>query len=210
MSALPARALRRDAERNRATLLTAAERLLGRDAHASMEAIAREAGLSRRAVYGHFADREALLGELVRLGAERFNAIAAAVPADDGAGAPIAIARLTARLWDEAAQVQVAAAIALDDAHVQHTAAALAPLRRRLLDLVLAGQEARSLRTDIPAGTLARLIEETGRMIIIRLETSSAAAARLLAVRTVLSVAGLSWRESDELLSAHPDLTGPE
>ncbi|KAA9134527.1 TetR/AcrR family transcriptional regulator [Microbacterium caowuchunii] len=209
MSALPVRALRRDAEHNRATLLTAAQRLLARDAHASMEAIAREAGLSRRAVYGHFADREALLGELVRLGAERFNAIAAAVPADDGAGAPIAIARLTARLWDEAAQVQVAAAIALDDAHVQHTAAALAPLRRRLLDLVLAGQEAQSLRTDIPAGTLARLIEETGRMIIIRLETSSAAA-RLLAVRTVLSVAGLSWRESDELLSAHPDLTGPE
>ena len=206
MDATFERPVRRDAEHNRATLVAAAQSVLARDAHASMDSIARAAGLSRRAVYGHFADRDALLAELVRAGAERFNAIAASVDSASGSDAPLTIARLTARLWDEAAQVQVAAAIALDEAHVEHTAAALSPLRRRLFALVTDGQEAGSLRTDIAAVTLARLVEETGRMIITRLDTSSDAA-RALAVRTVLSVLGLSWRETDTLIAAHPDLT---
>lgn len=204
MTVVTERPLRRDAEHNRAALVTAAQVLLARDPHASMDAIARAAGLSRRAVYGHFADRDALLGELVRAGAERFNAIAADV--SDADPAPLALARLTSRLWAEAAQVQVAAAIALDDAHVEQTAAVLSPLRRRLVALVRAGQDAGTLRTDIGAPTLARLVEETGRMVVARLDASSRDA-RSLAVRTVLGVLGLSWREADALITAHPDLT---
>jgi len=203
MTVVSERPLRRDAEQNRAALVTAAQVLLARDPHASMDAIARAAGLSRRAVYGHFADRDALLGELVRSGAERFNAIAATVSDEDPA--PLALARLTSRLWAEAAQVQMAAAIALDDAHVAQTAAVLSPLRRRLVALVRAGQDAGTLRADITAPTLARLVEETGRMVVARLDASSREA-RSLAVRTVLGVGGLSWRETDALLAAHPDL----
>jgi AcrR family transcriptional regulator len=201
MPTVTERSPRRDATLNRAALVEAAQTLFARDPHASIDAIARAAGLSRRAVYGHFTDRDELVRELITTGAERFNAIAA--QADASGDVPLALARLTARLWSEAAHVQVAAALALDDAHVEHTAAVLAPLRRRLVDLVRAGQDAGSLRTDIAAPTLARLVEEIARMVIARLDASSGEASSL-AVRTVLGTVGLSWRETDALIESHP------
>ncbi|MBZ4487238.1 TetR family transcriptional regulator [Microbacterium sp. cx-55] len=203
MTTVTERATRRDATLNRAALVEAAQTLLARDPHASLDAIARAAGLTRRAVYGHFTDRDALVRELVSTGADRFNAIAEQV--DVGDDVPLALAQLTARLWSEASHVQVAAALALDDAHVEHTAAALAPLRRRLVHLVREGQDAGTLRTDISAPTLARLVEEIARMVVARLDASSGEASSL-AVRTVLGTVGLSWREADALMSAHPSL----
>jgi len=200
------RAPRRDAIENRAGILTAARSALAADPHASFDVIARSAGLSRRTLYGHFDDREALIRELISSGAQRFNAIAASVTDHDSR---LALARLAALLWREAAHVQVAAALALDEAHVAHTAAALAPLRRTVADLTRRGQDDGSFRTDLAAPTLARLIEEVARTVISRTDASSAGAANL-AVRTVLSIAGLSWREADELLAAHPDIVTPE
>ncbi|WP_336641330.1 TetR/AcrR family transcriptional regulator [Microbacterium sp. USHLN272] len=200
------RAPRRDAVENRAGILEAARSALSVDPYASVDVIARSAGLSRRTLYGHFDDREALIRELISTGAQRFNAIAESVTDAD---ARLALARLTARLWHEAAHVQVAAALALDEAHVQHTADALAPLRRTVAALVRRGQDDGSFRSDLAAPTLARLIEEIARTVISRTDAASTGAANL-AVRAVLSIAGLSWREADELLAAHPDIvTGP-
>lgn len=196
------RAPRRDAVENRVGILSAARAALAVDPHASIDAIARSAGLSRRTLYGHFDDRDALIRELISSGAQRFNAIAESV---DDADARIALARLAAQLWREAAHVQVAAALALDESHVEHTAAALAPLRRTVAALVRRGQEDGSFRTDLAAPTLARLIEEMARIVVSRTDATSAGAADL-AVRTVLSIAGLSWREADTLLASHPDI----
>lgn len=193
---------RRDAVENRAGILAAASQTLAADPHASVDQIARAAGLSRRALYGHFDDRTALVRELIANGAQRFNAIAQRI---DDADSRVALARLAANLWREAAHVQVAAVIALDEAHVEETAAALAPLRRRLAALVRRGQDNGELRTDLAAPTLARLIEESARTVVARTDASSPAAADV-AVRVVLSIAGLSWREADALLAAHPDL----
>ena len=120
----------------------------------------------------------------------------------------MALARLAAALWNEAASVQVLAAIALDEAHLEETATALAPLRRTVVRIVRDGQEAEVLRTDVAAPTLARLVEETARTVITRMDASSPAA-RDLAVRAVLSIAGLSWREAAALLEAHPDVLAP-
>ena len=196
------RAPRRDSVENRAGILDAARATLANDPHASVDVIARSAGLSRRTLYGHFDDRDALIRELISSGAQRFNAIAASV---DDPDSRIALARLAARLWQEAAHVQVAAALALDVAHVEHTAAALAPLRRTVAALARRGQEDGSFRTDLAAPTLARLIEEMARTVVSRTDAASMGAANV-AVRTVLSIAGLSWREADELLAAHPDI----
>lgn len=201
----PARRPRKDAAANRAGILTAAAATIAQHPHASIDAIARAAGLSRRALYGHFDDRDALIREVVASGAARFNTISAAVTDDD---ARVALARLAAHLWRHAAHVQVAAAIALDDAHVEHTAAALAPLRRHVVAIVRRGQDAGALRTDIAAPTLARLIEETARAVVTRVDASSPEAGSL-AVRAVLGMAGLSWREARDLLAAHPDLLDP-
>jgi len=200
------RAPRRDAVENRAGILDAARATLANDPHASVDVIARSAGLSRRTLYGHFDDRDALVRELIANGAQRFNAIAASI---DDADARIALARLAARLWQEAAHVQVAAALALDEAHVADTADALAPLRRTVADLVRRGQEAGGVRTDLPAPTVARLIEEMARTVVSRTDAASTGAQNL-AVRSVLSIAGLSWREADELLTTHPELVGAE
>ncbi len=191
---------------NRAGILSAARAALASDPHASIDAIARTAGLSRRTLYGHFEDRDALIRELVSTGAQRFNAIAASI---DDPDARLALARLAARLWDEAAHIQVAAALALDETHVQHTADALAPLRRSVAALVRRGQQDGSFRTDLTAPTLARLIEEMARTVVARTDAQSSGAENI-AVRAVLSIAGLSWREADDLLAAHPDLVAEE
>lgn len=197
------RAPRRDAALNRAAVVSAAQTLFASDPTASIDAVARAAGLSRRTVYGHFADRDALIEELLLSGADRFNDISAGIENEAEHDAPLALARLTARLWSEAARVQVAAMIALDDAHVERTAEVLAPLRRRIVALVRTGQDAGTLRTDIAAPTLARLIEEAGRAAVTRLDGTSEASGPL-AVRAVLGVAGLSWRETDRLLTTNP------
>lgn len=101
--------------------------------------------------------------------------------------------------------IQFSAALAVDDAHVARTAAALGPLRDRVLAIVRRGQHDRSLRTDVSAPTLARLIEETARSVVTHVDAGSADA-RSLAVRAVLSMAGLSWQEAVALLADHPEL----
>lgn len=205
-TSLPSRPRRRDAVENRAGILAAATASIAADPHASLDTIARAAGVSRRALYGHFDDRAALVREVIAAGSARFNATSLTVAADVSTGpAPLALARLTARLWSEAAHVQALAAIALDETHVAETAEALAPLRQGVLDIVRRGQHEGTLRTDVAAPTLARLVEETARTVITRVDASSPIA-RSLAVRAVLSIAGLSWREADALLTAHPDL----
>ncbi|WP_230103985.1 MULTISPECIES: TetR family transcriptional regulator [unclassified Microbacterium] len=203
------RAPRSDARANRESILAAARETLANDPRASIDVIARAAGLSRRALYGHFDDRAALVTELIATGAQRFNAIAEEPATAD---ARLDLARLAARLWGAAEDVQLIAAVALDDEHVASTAAALAPVRRMLLEIVRQGQSAQTLRTDMDAETLARIIEEGARTFVTRAPafTASVADARSIAVRAMLSIGGLSWRESEELLQAHPDLLSKE
>ena len=203
---MTSRAPRRDAVENRAGILDAARHTLANDPYASVDVIARSAGLSRRTLYGHFDDRDALIRELIANGAQRFNAIAASI---DDPDARVALARLAARLWQEAAHVQVAAALALDEAHVADTAEALAPLRRSVAALVRRGQEDGSFRTDLTAPTVARLIEEVARTVVSRTDAASTEASNV-AIRSVLSIAGLSWREADELLAAHAEIIRTE
>lgn len=200
MSAAPTR--RRDATANREALLRAAQTLLSTDPYASLDTIAHAAGLSRRAVYGHFSDREALLREVITVGAARFNAIAAATDDPDPG---VALSRMAVRLWREASAVRAAANIALDDAHVAHTVVALAPLRRRVRELTAAGVASGAFRGDVPPRLLAFLVEETARATLreLRLTTDDAPAA---VARVVLSMVGLSWREQVDLLTAHPEV----
>lgn len=200
------RARRRDATANRAALIRAAQSVISADPHASLDAIAQAAGLSRRALYGHFPDRESLLREVIAQGAARFNGIAEQT---DDADPRLALARLATRLWREVSAVRASANIALDDAHVAETVLALAPLRRRVRELTAAGVDSGAFRRDLSPELLAFLIEETARATLreLRLDTDEAEA---IVVRVVLSVAGLSWHEQVDLLAAHPDLTAAE
>lgn len=145
ISARPPR--RRDAVANREALLSAAQSVLASDSHASLDAIAQAAGPSRRALYGHFPDRDSLVRDVIAVGAARFNSIAEMT---DDADPRVALAQMAVRLWREATAVRAAASIALDDAHVGDTVRALAPLRRRVRELTRAGVESGAFRTDQP------------------------------------------------------------
>ena len=162
----------------------------------------RSAGLSRRALYGHFSDRESLLREVIAIGAGRFNTIAEAT---DDPDPRVALAHMAARLWREASAVRASANIALDDAHVAQTMRSLAPLRRRVRELTREGVASGAFRGDVPPELLAFLIEETARATLreLRLTTAHADAA---VVRVVLSIVGLSWQEQVALLDAHPEI----
>jgi AcrR family transcriptional regulator len=54
-----------DADRSRAAILAAADRLLGASAETSVEAIADAAGVTRQTVYAHFPSRVALVNAVV-------------------------------------------------------------------------------------------------------------------------------------------------
>ncbi len=181
---------RRDATANRDALVLAARQVLSLDPFASIDTIARSAGLTRRAVYGHFADRDELVAHVIARGSERFNRIADSVAPTP----PVrALATLALRLWDEAAHMQANAAVALDRAHAAETARALAPLRTRLREIGAAGIRAGDFRDDTDAEGLARLIEAGARGVIATLDSADPAS-RTMAGRAILGIAGLDWR----------------
>lgn len=190
---------RRDAEENRQGILVAAVSALAADPNASVDTIAKAAGLSRRALYGHFDDREALVRAVIAQGAERFNAIAESVHDDDP---QIALAHLASALWDQGRHVHAAAALALNEHLVKLTAEALAPVRARLVGICERGAAAGVLRTDLPPHLTARLVEEAARGVISHIPAAQAHDNQL-AMRAVLGAAGLDWRTADALITAH-------
>lgn len=82
----PVKPLRADGRRNRERLLAAAAELIRRDgAQASLEEIARSAGLGSATLHRHFPSRHALLEAVYREGVEQLCDHAAAQPGTDPA-----------------------------------------------------------------------------------------------------------------------------
>ena len=92
-----AKALRADGRRNRELLLAAAAELIARDgAQASLEEIARRAGLGSATLHRHFASRRELLEAVFRDGVAQLCARATAKPgADPGAELAVWLEDLT-------------------------------------------------------------------------------------------------------------------
>lgn len=91
MGAQALKPVRMSAEERREQLLDATKEIVSRDGfHAvSIEAVAREAGVSRPIVYGHFHDLPGLLKALVEREGERaLGQLATVLPHDLGAGDP--------------------------------------------------------------------------------------------------------------------------
>jgi AcrR family transcriptional regulator len=197
---------RSDATANRESLLAAARVELNQDSSASLETIAASAGLSRRSVYGHFASRDDLLRELLTLGSARVNA---AVDTDRNDDPLIDLALVAAHLWREVENIRVMALFAIRGPFRGLTADNLAPLRARVLDDIVRGQELRVIRNDIDARTLAHLVEEGALMVLAEATTEplSTDEGRALVMRVVLGLAGLGWREANDLIESHPELT---
>ncbi|QDZ15265.1 TetR/AcrR family transcriptional regulator [Humibacter ginsenosidimutans] len=199
------RAPRRDAAENRSALLDAAVRLLNTDIDASLEAIAAEAGLSRRSVYGHFANRDELVREVLRLGAAR---VAASILPIEHEDARIEIALYGATLWRQVQHASVTAEFAVRGPYTDLVAKSLEPARAKLRATVHRGVRDGVLRRDIRPEPLARLIERAALDVLAEAthDGLSDRQGHELVMLTALSVAGLGWREAGDLVAATPEL----
>ncbi|MGX1673290.1 TetR/AcrR family transcriptional regulator [Streptomyces sp. NPDC055400] len=146
LGATPGRALRADSERTVTVILQAAERVLSRDPHASMEEIAREAGVARTTIHRRFASREALVAALILWGFEQFaQAVEAARP--DSAPPLVALYQATANVLS----VKAAWSFALN--HTAPLAAEAEQLRGQVRDasdqLLARARDVGILRPDV-------------------------------------------------------------
>lgn len=189
------RPLRRDARQNRAAIVLAAAEILRADPEAGVDTIAARAGLTRRAVYGHFPSRDELVEEVFVTGAAR---IAAALLPINDEDPRIAIATIGARLWREVAHVRTTVRLAVRGPHRSRVAEVLTPLREVLLREVELGVASGVFRQDIQAVTLARLIEGTALAVLDVASESelSVADGERLVIISVLSTAGLGWEQA--------------
>lgn len=149
---------RADAERNIARILEAARRRLSRDPDASIEEIARAAGVGRVTLYGHFPSRADLVEATVVHALDDGDRVLAAV---DLAGDPHhALARLVESSWEliaESTSLLIAAQSVLPpgrirDLHADHA--------RRVESLLTRGQEEHAFRSDLPNSWLVSILHQ--------------------------------------------------
>ncbi|MGI5520544.1 TetR/AcrR family transcriptional regulator [Micromonospora sp. CA-259024] len=147
---------RADARQNAEKIVQAAVSCLGRSSEASMNDIAREAGVGRVTLYAHFPSREALVeAALVRLlaqGDEVLEAVDLTSDPRDGLRALMEVGWL---LIAQAASVLQAAQAALPPGRVQELHA---QPEERIHDLIRRGQAEDVFRADIPADRLASVL----------------------------------------------------
>ncbi|MGD8169590.1 TetR/AcrR family transcriptional regulator [Herbiconiux sp. P16] len=199
------RAPRRDAAENREAIVVAAAAVFRRDPEASLDAVATEAGLSRRALYGHFASRDELLAELLTRGGARISAALAGVHDPDPR---IHLALIGAAMWAEVQQVRVLAQLAVHGPLEKTVADALGPVRASVRRAARDGIEAGWFRSDVPVESLARLVEDAAIAVLdeaVRTDLSEPEGRRLV-MTMGLSVAGLSWRDANTLIDSVPAL----
>ena len=207
------RAPRRDAAVNRESLLAAARVVFNHDPNASLETVAAEAGLSRRSVYGHFANRDDLLLELVTAGARRVASALESVTHPD----PLTrLALIASNLWREVESVRVMAVVAVRGPLAHHIAGTLGVIRSTVLTAIIEGQADGSMRSDLRAERLARLVEGTA-LVVLEESTEHPPSARVsahdgnrLAMLMTLAVVGLGWHDAGAFIDGTPELAWPE
>lgn len=130
---------RADRVRNDERILQAAARLLARDPHVSVQAIADEAGVVRRTVYRRYPSREDLVGEMARTASADAVATVARFPGwDDG---PWAFRALVTLLVGFAQRYPVAV--------LDHDAHAGSPVDAHLVAILTEGIRRGALRADV-------------------------------------------------------------
>jgi AcrR family transcriptional regulator len=147
------------AEANRRHILDVALAELLRDPDASMDQIARAAGVVRRTVYGHFPSREALISTLVDGAVE-------AVAAADAAGREgiddlaQAVAGSVLAVWKVADRYRILVALAQRSVTMEGIIERLAPVRQASTELLQRGLDEGVFVSPLPAPALAYVHEQ--------------------------------------------------
>lgn len=147
------------AEANRRRILDVALAELLRDPDASMDQIARAAGVVRRTVYGHFPSRETLIGTLVEGAAEALAAAHAAGRA--GVAEPAeALARSVLAVWEVADRYRLLVALAQRTVTMRGIRERLTPVRENSVRLLQRGLDEGAFVSPLPAPALAYVHEQ--------------------------------------------------
>jgi len=138
------------AERNVEAILDAAEELLQAQGHASISAVAAQAGVSRVTVYAHFPDWTALLEAAVERAVRRTMTALQAVHPEDGPPAQ-ALDRMLAAAWQHLARYGAMAAAVAELLSPEAVTRTHQAAHHTLGALLERGQADGSFRTDLPA-----------------------------------------------------------
>ena len=156
---------RSHARSNHARILAAAREALGRDPDASLDEIARSAGVVRRTLYGHFPNRQALvaaLAEEARVSLEE----AFTASQDPVADPPIALARMVLASWAVGDRYRMLISLGRRDLGEEGIRAALAPGRAQATAILERGQKDGSFADHLPASVLALATESLAVAIL--------------------------------------------
>ena len=155
---LPRRALRADATRNRERLLEAAKATFGSDeGGATLEAVARRAGVGIGTLYRHFPTREALYEAVYRREVDELGALAERLERD--ASPDVALRQwVRANIEFVATKKGMAAALALAAHNKDLTAYSFDRLTKALGRLLANARASGSLRTEISPEDLLRAL----------------------------------------------------
>ncbi|MGW7049168.1 TetR/AcrR family transcriptional regulator [Streptomyces avermitilis] len=194
------------ADANRRRILDVALAELLRDPDASMDQIARAAGVVRRTVYGHFPSREALISTLVD-GAVEAVAAAHAAGRESVADPAESLARSTLAVWEIADRYRILVALAQRSVTVQGIRDRLTPVRQACVELLRRGLEQGVFESPLPAPALAYVHEQ---MLFALMEAvndgllAAEEAGRSAAV-TMLTAAGVPASRATELVAKLSD-----
>ena len=190
----PARLPRRShARSNHARILAAAREELSRDPDASLDEIARAAGVVRRTLYGHFPNRQALLCALAEEAAQAVREAFTAVR-DPGDDPPAAMARLTLAIWAVGDRYRMLIALGRRDLGEESIRAALAPARAEATAILERGQRDGAFTADLPAPVLALAVEAFGLAVLESQWPDPGGQASAAAVLTAAGVAPAAAR----------------
>ncbi|WP_405777015.1 TetR/AcrR family transcriptional regulator [Streptomyces sp. NBC_00859] len=191
------------ADANRRRILDVALTELLHDPEASMDQIARAAGVVRRTVYGHFPSREALIAALVD------NAAAAVAQAHatgrEGAGDPAeALARATLAVWEIADRYRLLVALAQRSVTMAGIKQRLTPVRDACTALLQRGLDEGVFVSPLPAEALAYVHEQTlfGLMEAVNEGALPAAEGGAAAAGTLLMTAGVTASRAAAVVGA--------
>jgi AcrR family transcriptional regulator len=194
------------ADANRRRILDVALAELLRDPDASMDQIARAAGVVRRTVYGHFPSREALIGTLFDGAAEAVET--AHAQGREGVEDPAeSLVRSTLAVWEVADRYRLLVALAQRSVTVQGIRERLTPVREACADVLRRGLDQGVFESPLPAPALAYVHEQ---MLFALMEAvndgllAPEEAGRSAAV-TMLTTAGVPASRAAELVAKPSD-----
>ncbi|MFF4527770.1 TetR/AcrR family transcriptional regulator [Streptomyces sp. NPDC001407] len=193
------------ADANRRRIMDVALTELLRDPDASMDQIARAAGVVRRTVYGHFPSREALVAALVDDAAEAVGAAHAA--AVRGVTDPAeALARSILGVWEIADRYRLLISLAQRSVTMEGILKRLAPVRRAGAAQLRRGLKEGRFVSPLPPDALMYVREQVifGLMQAVNDGILPPEEAGRSAAVTALTASGLPAAEAAELVARLP------